>query len=107
MKNRIVIICGIIPTILLSACGKQATMMHEVMIYDILPEKLEEYRIAHGHYPPQDEGLNSIFEGKKIVDPWNRPYVYRIPSIDKNKTYDLVCLGQDGVEDEEDIKYTK
>ena len=72
---------------------------------------LDMYRLDVGHYPSTQEGLQVLrvkpsgvenWDGpylKKDVplDPWQRPYVYRIPS-QHGADYDLYSLGADGQE---------
>ncbi|HLA31617.1 MAG TPA: type II secretion system protein GspG [Pseudomonas sp.] len=61
---------------------------------------------------PQDRALPSTAEGLAALvddgtlahipnDPWGRPYVFRNPGTDRN--YDLLSLGPDGVESQDDI----
>ena len=69
---------------------------------------LDLYRLDMRRYPTQQEGLQALVEvpagavgwngpylqQKKVpLDPWNRPYVYRIPG--EHGDYDLYTLGAD------------
>ena len=74
------------------------------------------YRLDVGRYPTQAEGVAALVErpegaarwsgpflkGSEVpLDPWNRPYVYRVPG-DHGGDYDLFSLGADGEEGGED-----
>ena len=71
---------------------------------------LDAYRIDMGRYPSTEEGLVALsvapvnspekwrgpYLSKKIpLDPWGRPYEYRIPGTN-NSEFDLISLGADG-----------
>jgi general secretion pathway protein G len=75
-----------------------------------LSNVLEQYRLTVGRYPTQQEGLVALIEqppgaegwsGPYLsqhnipLDPWGRPYVYRIPG--DHGEFDLYTLGKDGV----------
>ena len=49
--------------------------------------------------PPEVKGWNGPYIRQKtaIVDPWQRPYVYRLPG--KNGAFDIYSLGRDGKPD--------
>lgn len=72
---------------------------------------LDLYRLDVGRYPSQQEGLRGLVEPpvgvarwngpylkkqESLVDPWGRPYAYRIPG--QHGEYDLWSLGADGIE---------
>jgi general secretion pathway protein G len=76
---------------------------------------LELYRLDVGEYPAEHEGLAVLverpFDGPNwngpylkgrsaFVDPWGRPFVYRIPG--EHGIFDLYSLGADGMEGGED-----
>jgi general secretion pathway protein G len=73
-----------------------------------LGNALDLYRLDIQRYPSQQEGLQALVEAppgaqnwngpylkqKKIpVDPWGRPYLYRLPG--EHGEYDLYTLGAD------------
>lgn len=81
---------------------------------------LDAYLLDVGHYPSQDEGLQSLVSAppgvdrwagpylrnrEALTDPWGAPYVYRFPG--RHGKYDLYSLGADGAEggegEDEDI----
>ncbi len=104
----------------LSGCSQRATQTHEFAVRQLYPTALEDFRRDVGRYPTQEEGLaalvspppamRSVWHGPypksaTVIppDPWLRPYVYRSPSRVKGKSYDLLCLGADGVETPDDV----
>ena len=76
------------------------------------------YYVKSGAYPTQAQGLQALMtrpttppipaKWSAIMetlprDPWNHPYVYRIPSTNPAMAYDLESLGPDGVPSSDDI----
>lgn len=71
-----------------------------------LVEALETYYTIEGRYPTNDEGIEALAEPTDRLaeplldavpnDPWNRPYEYLSPG--RERPYELVSLGADGVE---------
>jgi general secretion pathway protein G len=72
---------------------------------------LDLYKLDVGSYPSGDQGLMALvqkpgdadnwngpyFKGDGVpLDPWNHPYVYRIPSERVGHDYDLCSLGASG-----------
>jgi general secretion pathway protein G len=82
---------------------------------------LDQYRIDIGHYPTSEQGLAALsaapaneprwrgpYLKKNVpVDPWGTAYVYKIPSSEPNRDFDLVSYGKDtksgGTGDDADI----
>lgn len=73
---------------------------------------LDLYRLDVGSYPTTGQGLAALAErpagidawngpylkgGKTPLDPWNRAYVYRAPSVRQGHDYDLCSGGPDAV----------
>jgi general secretion pathway protein G len=70
---------------------------------------LDLFRLDVGRYPTTQEGLGALaappsgidqwrgpyVKGGVPMDPWGRPYLYRMPGSD-GRSYDLVSLGADG-----------
>ena len=76
-----------------------------------LASALDLYALSNGGYPTEAEGLKALVEKPEgaaawdgpylskaggIVDPWGRPYVYRVPGA--HGKFDIVSLGADGKE---------
>ncbi len=72
---------------------------------------LDLYKLDIGSYPNARQGLQALiaqpdgvrgWNGPYLksatapVDPWNRPYVYRVPSLRKGLDYDLCSTGPNG-----------
>ena len=53
--------------------------------------------------PPVPENWKGPYLEQKPVDPWKHPYVYRYPGSHPPYDYDLLSLGPDGKESEDDI----
>ncbi len=80
-----------------------------------LESALELYYLDTGEYPASETGLHALIESPQaakgwhgpylkhdsgLVDPWGRPYVYRVPGI--HDKYDIYSLGRDGAEGGDD-----
>jgi general secretion pathway protein G len=78
-----------------------------------LSSVLDLYRLDVGNYPDAQQGLQALLErpsgveywngpylkGSGLpVDPWNHPYVYRIPSTRQGHDYDLCSTGPNAQE---------
>lgn len=74
-----------------------------------LREALEQYRRDTGLYPTSTNGLKALVEQPPgstnwhgpytysiPKDPWGHEYVYRFPSLDAGRDYDLFSLGVPG-----------
>lgn len=76
-----------------------------------LGTQLDNYKLDVGTYPTTEQGLQSLITrppgvkrwdgpylkgGKPPEDPWNHPYLYRIPSQRPGHDYDLYSLGPTG-----------
>jgi general secretion pathway protein G len=74
---------------------------------------LDLYKLDIGAYPSTEQGLAALVQKPTAavnwngpylkadavpVDPWNRPYVYRIPSERSGRDYDLCSLGASGAQ---------
>ena len=75
---------------------------------------LDSYYLDTGSYPSTDQGLTALWtrpvrspipetwngpyvSKNDFADPWNRPYVYRVPGPN-GLPYSLISLGNDGAE---------
>jgi general secretion pathway protein G len=80
---------------------------------DMLGVALDGYRLDNGSYPTTEQGLAALRERpareplpsdwrgpylrKELpVDPWGRPYIYRVESSPTATGYELQTLGRDG-----------
>jgi len=88
----------------------------------IIESALERYGLDCGQYPDDSEGLDALLTApagleekwngpylkiSQLLDPWENPYIYVAEGEINPGSYDLICLGADGVEggegDNEDI----
>ena len=82
---------------------------------EMIGSALDAYRLDNDFYPSTDQGLVALrlvpagdppprnwrgpYLKKDIpLDPWGHAYVYRNPSADPQKEYDLISYGRDGKE---------
>lgn len=77
---------------------------------EALAKALDTYRLDTGHYPSATQGLNALRERPAAeakwngpylqkalpLDPWGRPYVYRVPASGGKADYELLSYGRDG-----------
>jgi general secretion pathway protein G len=79
----------------------------------ILEARLYTYKLLHGVYPTEQEGLEIILKtnspsgdaehvAEYLRDPWHRRFQYRCPGVHNLKSYDLSSFGPDGIEGTED-----
>jgi general secretion pathway protein G len=90
-----------------SQLGKSETQVARAQI-DALEKALDQYRLDMRQYPTSEQGLDALvlrpvnepkWNGPYLrkavpLDPWGRPYVYRIPG--SKREYDLISFGRDG-----------
>lgn len=74
-------------------CGRLPASLNELLVE---PADLEE-----------GKWVEPYIRKRQLMDPWSRPYVYVQPGVIHPESYDLICLGADGLEggegDNEDI----
>lgn len=83
----------------------------------VLKNAIELYRAENGNYPTTDQGLQALvvkpeidpvpsswspsgYLNSQVVpkDPWGRDYIYRSPTEDENRPYEIITYGADGQE---------
>jgi len=104
------LLAAIIAPQVLKYLGTSRTQTAKVQIQNVVAA-LELYRLDVGHYPTQEEGLNSVIVAppaaagwngpylqrpSALVDPWGQPYLYRNPG--KHGEIDVYSLGSDKAE---------
>jgi len=67
-----------------------------------IQRNIELYRLEHGHYPTQSQGLSALIEvgllkRQDLIDPWGMPFQYAAPGAWNWFSFDLFSLGSDGV----------
>ncbi len=87
--------------------GKSETKAARAQI-EALEKSMDMFRLDTGHYPSTEQGLQALVSKppnepkwngpylKKAVpvDPWGRPYIYRVPG--EHGDYDVFSFGKDG-----------
>lgn len=103
-----VVLVNVAPNLMM---GQQATAKAQIKEF---ASALETYRLAHGMYPTQQQGLDALvrrpvkepippnyptggyLSGRAVPpDPWKRPYLYLIPGR-QNEPYEIFTYGADG-----------
>ena len=101
------LLAGYVGPKLFGQIGKSQAKVSKAQI-DALQKALDQYRIDTGRYPATEAGLaalqlrpadepkwNGPYLAKAVPpDPWERPYVYRMPG--EHGEYDLLSYGRDG-----------
>jgi general secretion pathway protein G len=92
--------------------AKEATAKTQL---EMLGSAVDAYRLDNDEYPTTEQGLAALrarpeaapqprgWRGPYLrrdvpLDPWGRPYVYRMPGTANPEGYDLLTLGRDGRE---------
>jgi general secretion pathway protein G len=101
------LLIGLVAPQVMKYLGRARSDAARVQIQNIAGA-LDLFRLDMRRYPSQQEGLQALvdmppgdngwngpyLQQKKVpLDPWNRPYVYRIPG--EHSEYDLYTLGAD------------
>ena len=76
--------------------GKSEIQVAKAQI-ESFEKAMDKYRLDTRRYPSAEEGLEALRPYlKKAVphDPWDRPYVYRVPG--QNGEYEILSYGRDG-----------
>ena len=103
-----VVLLNIAPQI---GMGSQAAAKSQIQV---LASALTTYRMAHGMYPTQQQGLDALAQkpatkpipanypdggylNSRVIplDPWKRPYLYLIPGR-RNENFEIISYGADG-----------
>lgn len=70
-----------------------------------ITEAADTYKVLRGRYPTTEEGLNLLIQEKilkankngKLLDPWDREYIYLAPGQSHPDSFDVKSYGADGV----------
>lgn len=90
--------------------AKEATARAQI---EMLGAALDAYRLDNGRYPTAQQGLGALWaepagdprpfnwRGPYLrkpvpLDPWGRPYIYRVPGEASGSGFDLFSQGADG-----------
>jgi general secretion pathway protein G len=103
----VVIIIGLVGTaVAVNVFGNLAEAKVRTAKADVakISEAVDTYKVLRGRYPSTEEGLNLLIQEKilkpnkngKLVDPWEREYIYLSPGQVHQDAYDVKSLGADG-----------
>ncbi|HET9552449.1 MAG TPA: type II secretion system major pseudopilin GspG [Anaeromyxobacteraceae bacterium] len=103
----VVIIIGLIGTaVAVNVFGNLAEAKVRTAKTDLakISEAVDTYKVLRGRYPTTEEGLNLLIQEKilkpnkngKILDPWDRDYIYLSPGQAHPDAYDVKTYGADG-----------
>lgn len=103
-----VVLINVLPNL---GMGNQAAAKSQIQT---LSSALTTYRIAHGRYPTQEQGLQALVEAPTRapvprnypengyltsrtlpLDPWGRAYIYLIPGR-SGEAFEIISYGSDG-----------
>jgi len=103
----VVIIIGLIGTaVAVNVFGNLAEAKVRTARSDIakISDGVDTYKVLRGHYPTTEQGLAVLIQEKvlkpnkegKLLDPWDREYVYLSPGQAHADSYDVKSYGSDG-----------
>jgi len=103
----VVIIIGLIGTaVAVNVFGNLAEAKVRTAKSDIakISDGVDTYKVLRGHYPTTEQGLAVLIQEKvlkpnkegKLLDPWDREYVYLSPGQAHADSYDVKSYGSDG-----------
>ena len=103
----VVIIIGLIGTaVAVNVFGNLAEAKVRTAKADIakIADAVDMYKVTRGRFPTTEEGLNLLLQEKilkpnkngKVLDPWDRDYVYLCPGQAHPDAYDVKSYGGDG-----------
>jgi len=103
----VVIIIGLIGTaVAVNVFGNLAEAKVSTAKSDIakISDGVDTYKVLRGHFPTTEQGLNVLIQEKilkankngKVLDPWDREYIYLAPGQAHADAYDVKSYGADG-----------
>ena len=103
----VVIIIGLVGTaVAVNVFGNLAEAKVRTAKSDLakISEAVDTYKVLRGRYPTTEEGLNVLLQEKilkankngKVLDPWDRDYIYLSPGQAHTDSYDVKSYGGDG-----------
>lgn len=120
----VVVIMGMLMTVLavgVSGQIEKARIQSARAQISRIEQALDFYQLDAARYPNSDQGLAALYEKpssppvpknytpggylkkEAIMDPWDQPFLYRIPGTKNPHAFDLWSLGPDGQEGGDDI----
>ena len=84
--------------------GEAKVKQAETDVRNIASQGVDAYKVMRGRYPTTEEGLGALIsekfikanKGGKLLDPWNREYIYLYPGQAHPDAFDVKSYGADG-----------
>ncbi len=84
--------------------GEAKVKQAETDVRNIASQGVDAYKVMRGRYPTTEEGLGVLIsekfvkanKGGKLLDPWNREYIYLYPGQAHPDGFDVKSYGADG-----------
>ena len=103
----VVIIIGLVGTaVAVNVFGNLAEAKVRTAKSDLakISEAVDTYKVLRGRYPSTEEGLNLLIQEKilkankngKLLDPWDKEYIYLSPGQVHPDAFDVKTYGADG-----------
>jgi general secretion pathway protein G len=105
----VLVILGLIATAVavnvVGASEKARVDRAKTDVQRIASDGIEAFKVMRGRYPSTEEGLSLLIQERflkanssdgKLLDPWNREYVYLYPGQSHPDAFDVKSYGADG-----------
>jgi general secretion pathway protein G len=84
--------------------GEAKVKQAETDVRNIASQGVDAFKVMRGRYPTTEEGLGVLIQEKfikankngKLLDPWNRDYIYLYPGQAHPDGFDVKSYGADG-----------
>ena len=84
--------------------GEAKVKQAETDVRNIASQGVDAFKVMRGRYPTTEEGLGVLIQekfvkankGGKLLDPWNREYIYLYPGQAHPDGFDVKSYGADG-----------
>jgi general secretion pathway protein G len=111
----VVVILGILAAVVATNVGGKVDPAKQKLTsahLKMLKQEVELFKVDHNRYPDRLEDLVQrppwvetrnwhAYRDEVPVDPWGRPYVYRVPGT--RGRFDIISWGEDGKESDDDF----
>ncbi len=106
----VLVILGLLATFIgpkIMSAPDKARVTKAINDIKALESGLNMYKLDNGNYPTTDQGLLALVEKPELgylststvpKDPWGNHYIYRSPTEDENRDYEIISFGADGQE---------
>jgi general secretion pathway protein G len=99
------LIAGAVAVNVVGQAAKARTERAKSDVQNIASQGVDAFKVMKGRYPTTEEGIPLLIqeryikpnkEGGKLVDPWNREYIYLYPGQTHPDAFDVKSYGADG-----------